>query len=495
MRFPVVISRAKSEKLFAEALTCIPGGVNSPVRAFRAVGGTPFFVQRAQGARVIDVDGNAYIDYVCTWGPAILGHAHPKIIQAVQKAAENGTSFGIPNPGEVTMAKLICAAAPSVQKVRMCNSGTEATMSAIRLARGFTKRDKIIKFEGCYHGHVDSLLVKAGSGALTFGQPDSAGVPAAFTQHTVVLPFNDVEAVKAAFAANKDQIAGIIVEPVPGNAGLYLPQPGYLEFLRKITATDGALLIFDEVMTGFRLAFGGAQERFGIRPDLTCFGKIIGGGLPVGAFGGRADIMDCLAPVGPVYQAGTLSGNPLAMAAGLAALMELRVANDGNPHPGPLPSQKGEGELYPARERGGARLRIKRSSAGVPSPRGEGEGEGNPGSRGVGKGPAAYDQLEQLGAQLETGMKAAAKTARIPVQFNRCGSMFCGYFIDRPVHTVADALHSDRARFAKYFHGMLAEGIYLAPSQFEAGFISTAHTAEDIDATVKAAAQVLRSLG
>jgi len=322
-----MMSRTQSEGLFSEALKYIPGGVNSPVRAFRAVGGQPFFVNRARGARVWDVDGNEYLDYVCTWGPAILGHAHPKVIQAVQKAAEQGTSFGIPNSLEVTMARLICSLIPSVQKVRMCNSGTEATMSAIRLARGFTKRDKIIKFEGCYHGHVDSLLVKAGSGALTFGNPDSAGVPAAFTQHTIVLPFNDTEMVKAAFAANPGQIAGIILEPVPGNAGVYLPKPGYLEFLRGITAENGALLIFDEVMTGFRLSLGGAQQRFGITPDLTCFGKIIGAGLPVGAFGGRAEIMDYLAPVGPVYQAGTLSGNPLAMAAGITALEELQASD------------------------------------------------------------------------------------------------------------------------------------------------------------------------
>src|SRR3954470_190657 len=318
-----MLSHTKSEQLFAEALKYIPGGVNSPVRAFRGVGGTPFFADRVKGAHVFDVDGNDYVDYVGTWGPAILGHAHPKIIKAVKDTAEQGTSFGIPNPLEVTMAKLVCDAVPSVKKVRMCNSGTEACMSAIRLARGFTKRDKIIKFDGCYHGHTDSLLVKAGSGALTFGNPDSAGVPAAFTQHTIVLPYNDTDAVKAAFAANPGQIAGIIVEPVPGNAGLYLPKPGYLEFLSEITKANGALLIFDEVMTGFRLARGGAQERFGIAPDLSCFGKIIGGGLPVGAFGGRAEIMDYLAPVGPVYQAGTLSGNPIAMAAGIAALEEL----------------------------------------------------------------------------------------------------------------------------------------------------------------------------
>jgi glutamate-1-semialdehyde 2,1-aminomutase len=427
------MTHTQSEKLFAEALRYIPGGVNSPVRAFRAVGGQPFFVNRAKGARVWDVDGNEYIDYVCTWGPAILGHAHPKIISAVKTAAEHGTSFGIPNPGEVTMAKLICSLVPSVQKVRMTNSGTEACMSAIRLARGFAKRDKIIKFDGCYHGHADSLLVKAGSGALTFGNPDSAGVPAAFTQHTIVLPYNDVDAVKAAFAANKNQIAGIIVEPVPGNAGLYLPKPGYLEFLREITKADGALLIFDEVMTGFRLAKGGAQERFKITPDLSCFGKVIGGGLPVGAFGGRAEIMDYLAPVGPVYQAGTLSGNPIAMAAGIAALQEL--------------------------ESGGA-----------------------------------YCQLEELGEQLEAGMRDAAKSAGVPVQFNACGSMFCGYFTSDPVHNLADAMKSDRERFKKYFHGMLNEGVYFAPSQFEAGFISTAHTTADIDQTIRAAAKVMKTL-
>jgi glutamate-1-semialdehyde 2,1-aminomutase len=444
-----MISRKKSEALFTEALKYIPGGVNSPVRAFRAVGGQPFFVDRAKGARVWDVDGNEYLDYVCTWGPAILGHAHPRIISAVKAAAENGTSFGIPNPFEVTMARLICSRVPGVQKVRMCNSGTEACMSAIRLARGFTQRDKIVKFDGCYHGHADSLLVKAGSGALTFGNPDSAGIPTAFTQYTIVLPFNDADAVKAAFAANKNEIAGIIVEPVPGNAGVYLPRPGYLEFLREITKANGALLIFDEVMTGFRLAPGGAQERFGIKPDLTTLGKIIGGGLPVGAFGGRADIMDLLAPLGPVYQAGTLSGNPLAMAAGIAALEELGR------------------DARPARPDGSANRPYQESS---------------------------YARLEQLGAQLEAGMCDAAKSAGVPVQFNRCGSMFCAYFTSEPVHNLADAIKSDRRQFAKFFHGMLAEGIYLAPSQFEADFISTAHTATDIEQTIKAATKVLRGL-
>ena len=423
----------QSEALFAEALEHIPGGVNSPVRAFRAVGGRPFFVNHAAGARVRDVDGNEYVDYVGTWGPAILGHSHPKIIAAIKAAADHGTSFGIPNPFEVTMAKVIKAAFPSVGKVRMCNSGTEACMSAVRLARGFTKRDKIIKFDGCYHGHADSLLVKAGSGALTFGHPDSAGVPADFAKHTLVLPFNDEAAVTATFAANPGAIAAIIVEPVPGNAGLYLPRPGYLEFLSRVTAANGALLIFDEVMTGFRLAFGGAQERFGITPDLSCFGKIIGGGLPVGAFGGRTEIMDYLAPLGPVYQAGTLSGNPLAMAAGLAALEELRATN-------------------------------------------------------------AHARLETLGAALEAGMTQAAKSAGVPVQFNRCGSMFCGYFTAEPVHNLADALKSDRERFKKFFHGMLDAGVYLAPSQFEAGFLSTAHTEADIEVTVSAAARVMKGL-
>lgn len=427
------MNRTQSEKLFAEALQYIPGGVNSPVRAFRAVGGQPFFVSRAAGCRIHDVDGRELIDYVGTWGPAIHGHAHPRIIAAIKAAADNGTSFGIPNPLEVKMAKLICDFVPSVKKVRLTNSGTEACMSAIRLARGFTQRDKIIKFDGCYHGHADSLLVKAGSGALTFGHPDSAGVPADFAKHTIVAPYNDEAAVQEIFAANKNEIAAVIVEPVPGNAGLYLPKKGYLESLREITRAHGALLIFDEVMTGFRLAKGGAQERFRILPDLTCLGKIIGGGLPVGAFGGRADIMDLLAPLGPVYQAGTLSGNPLAMAAGIAALEELV---DGG----------------------------------------------------------AYCRLEELGEQLEAGLKNAAKSARIPMQLNICGSMFCGYFTDQPVHNLADAMTSDRERFKRFFHGMLAEGVYLAPSQFEAGFISTAHSPADIEKTVAAAAKVLRTL-
>jgi len=428
-----VLSRNKSDELFEQALRWIPGGVNSPVRAFRAVGGRPFFAESAKGPYVYDVDGNSYIDYVGTWGPAIHGHTFQPIIDAIKQAADKGTSFGIPNPLEVEMARLVKTAVSSIHKIRMCNSGTEATMSAIRLARGFTKRDKILKFDGCYHGHVDSLLVKAGSGALTFGNPDSAGVPASFTQHTVVAPFNDQDAVSTVFNANPGQIAAIIVEPVPGNAGLYPPKPGFLEFLRHVCDANESLLIFDEVMTGFRLAWGGAQQRYGINPDLSCFGKIIGGGLPVGAFGGRVEIMDLLAPLGPVYQAGTLSGNPLAMAAGLAALRELNQ-------------------------------------------------------------PGTYEKLESAGDELEKGMRDAARAANIPVQFNRVGSMFCGYFTDKPVWNLADAMHSDRDRFAKFFHGLLERGVYLAPSQFEAGFISLAHNEDVIRKTIIAASEVLRSL-
>ena len=424
---------AKSQALFDKALEWIPGGVNSPVRAFRAVGGTPFFAERAKGAAVWDADGNEYIDFVGTWGPAILGHAPKVVVEAVQKAAVHGTSFGIPNPLEVRMAELVVNAIPSVEKVRMCNSGTEATMSAIRLARGFTQRGKIVKFEGCYHGHVDSLLVKAGSGALTLGQPDSAGVPPEFTSQTIVLPFNDEEAVHAAFARHGSDIAGIILEPVPANAGLYLPRDGYLESLRNITTQNGALLIFDEVMTGFRLGLAGAQGRFGITPDLSCFGKVIGGGLPVGAFGGRAEIMDCLAPDGPVYQAGTLSGNPLAMAAGVAVLEALA---DGS----------------------------------------------------------VYEKIDALGQALSDGLAGVAKAAGVSVQLQRIGSMSCCYFAEEPVHNMGEAMQSDRERFGKYFHGMLEEGVYLAPSQFEAGFISAAHDEEAIENTIAAAAKVMKTL-
>ena len=423
----------KSEQLFAESLNHIPGGVNSPVRAFRGVGGQPFFAERAAGAHVWDVDGKDYIDYVGTWGPAILGHAHPAIVQAVQSAAERGTSFGIPSEAEVRMAQVVKDCVPSVEKVRMVNSGTEACMSAIRVARGFTDRPKIIKFDGCYHGHVDSLLVKAGSGALTCGNPDSGGVPAEFTAHTIVLPFTDRDAVEQALAANKGQVAGIILEPVPGNAGVYLPRDGYLEFLREITTANNSLLIFDEVMTGFRVSLGGVQERFGITPDLSCFGKIIGGGLPVGAFGGRAEVMDVLAPDGPVYQAGTLSGNPLAMAAGLATLEELKTGS-------------------------------------------------------------VHEQLETIGARLESGLNAAAERAGIPVITQRVGSMSCLFFAEQPVHNLAEAMKADRERFKKYFHGMLAEGVYLAPSAFEAAFLSAAHTEADIDSTIAAAEKVMATL-
>lgn len=425
--------RLRSEALFAEAIKHIPGGVNSPVRGFRAVGGTPFFAASASGARVTDVDGNTYIDYVGTWGPAILGHAALPIIRAIQSTAERGTSFGIPHAQEVTMAQRVKSLVPSVEKVRFCNSGTEATMSAIRLARGFTGRDLIVKFDGCYHGHSDGLLVKAGSGALTLGYPDSAGVPAEVARQTLVLPFNDPEALRRVFELHDGQLAAVILELVPANAGLYLPRPGYLELLRQLTRDHGSVLIADEVMTGFRLGPAGAQGVFGLTPDLSCFGKIIGGGLPVGAFGGRAEIMDQLAPLGPVYQAGTLSGNPLAMAAGLAALDALQSSD-------------------------------------------------------------AWNRLEAVGSELEQGMVAVAKATQIPMQFQRIGSMFCGYFTEEPVWNLADAMRSDRTRFARFFHGMLDRGIYLAPSQFEAGFISTAHTSAEIEATIQAAEAVLKTL-
>lgn len=427
------MTHAVSQKLFAEALRYIPGGVNSPVRAFRAVGGNPFFAQKAYGSHIEDVDGNAYIDYVCTWGPSILGHAHPDVITAVKAAADRGTSFGIPNPLEVELARKICEWVPSVQKVRMTNSGTEATMSAIRLARGFTRRDKIIKFDGCYHGHVDSLLVKAGSGALTLGQPDSAGIPAALAALTLALPFNDTDALRAAFEQNKGEIAAVIVEPIPANAGLILPAPGYLEAMRELCTAHGTLLIFDEVMTGFRLARGGAQELLGIRPDLSCFGKVIGGGLPVGAVGGRADIMDYLAPLGPVYQAGTLSGNPLAMAAGLAQLKILEEQN-------------------------------------------------------------VFAKLENLGARLEAEIRAALKAAGINYAFYRIGSMFCLFFTEKPVRNLDDAKTADLKKFARFFHAMLAQGIYLAPSQFETGFLSAAHTGQDIEQTCDALRKALSSI-
>jgi glutamate-1-semialdehyde 2,1-aminomutase len=386
-----------SSKLFRKALEVIPGGVNSPVRAFRNVGGEPFFARRAKGCRVWDVDGNEYIDYVGTWGPAILGHAPQAVIEAVHTAAKDGVSFGIPNPLEVEMAQLIRDWVPSVEKVRMVNSGTEATMSAVRLARGFTGRDKLVKFDGCYHGHVDSLLVAAGSGALTHGKPDSAGVPASLADLTIALPFNDRAAVEKAFAAEGDTIAAVIVEPVPANAGLIPPAEGYLQFLRDVTARHGALLIFDEVMTGFRVAKGGVQELTGILPDLTALGKVIGGGLPVGAFGGRAEIMDQLAPDGPVYQAGTLSGNPLAMAAGLAQLRELH-------------------------KHGG------------------------------------WQRLEELGALFEARVRDALARAGRNYTFHRLGSMFCLFFTESPVRNLADVKAANLEAFRKFFHAALETG-------------------------------------
>ena len=418
-------SHEYSEKLWKEALHYLPGGVNSPVRAFRGVGGTPFFTQRAKGSHLWDVDGNEYIDYVCSWGPMILGHAHPKVVRAVQEAARDGTSFGTPNPREVRLAQLVCEAFPSIQKVRFVNSGTEATMSAIRLARGFTKRDKIVKFEGCYHGHADALLVKAGSGGATFDVPDSAGVPADFARNTVTLPLNDFTAVDA---VNWREIACVIIEPIPANMGLIPLKSGFLEKLRKLTQESGALLILDEVISGFRIARGGAQGLYGIQADLTTLGKIIGGGLPVGAFGGRADVMDMLAPVGPVYQAGTLSGNPLAMAAGIATLEEL-------------------------------------SQAGT------------------------YEKLERLTTTLCDEWKKIVKGHHV-----RIGSLFCTFFTDRDVVDYASAKTSDTKRYGRFFHGMLERGVYLAPSQFEVGFVSLAHTEADIEQTLRAATEAVRAL-
>ena len=424
---------SRSSQLFGAAKEKIPSGVNSPVRAFRNVGGEPFFVERAAGARIWDVDENEYIDYVGSWGPAILGHAPKVVVDAVRDAAARGLSFGIPNPFEVELAELISQWMPSIEKVRMVNSGTEAAMSCIRLGRGFTGRDKIIKFDGCYHGHADSLLVQAGSGALTHGRPDSAGVPKSFAEQTISLPFNDVELVRKAFRENKNQIAAVIVEPIPANAGLYLPKENFLTSLRDECAKHGALLIFDEVITGFRVARGGAQEIFGIKPDLTVLGKIIGGGLPVGAFGGRAEIMDQLSPDGPVYQAGTLSGNPLAMAAGLAQLRELEQID-------------------------------------------------------------GWKLLEKSGAQFEELVSDVIGDAKIDITFHRIGSMFCLFFASPPIVDLAGAKRSDLKRFVKFFHASLERGVYFAPSQFETGFISTAHTANDIEQTADVVGAALRSI-
>ena len=419
---------SRSVELFSRAQKRIPGGVNSPVRAFRGVGGKPFFVDRAEGSRIGTIDGRELIDYVGSWGPAILGHAHPNIVSAICDTAQRGVSFGIPNPFEVELAELICAWMPAIEKVRMVNSGTEATMSCLRLARGFTKRNKIIKFAGCYHGHADSLLVKAGSGALTHGQPDSAGVPKAIADETIVLPFNNIDAVGRALRENKDQIACVILEPIPANAGLFFPSEDFLHRLREESVKNGALLIFDEVMTGFRVARGGAQQLYEIQPDLTALGKIIGGGLPVGAFGGRADIMDCLSPDGPVYQAGTLSGNPLAMVAGLAQLRALEQID-------------------------------------------------------------GWKVLEQLGTQLEEAI--GDDIAKAAFTLHRTGSMFCLFFTNLPVTDLDSARRSDTRRFAKFFHACLKRDIYFAPSQFETNFISTAHSAADIEETAKVIRETL----
>jgi glutamate-1-semialdehyde 2,1-aminomutase len=424
----------RSRELFQEANRFFPGGVNSPVRAFRAVGGDPFFVAHASGSRITSVDGNSYIDYVGSWGPMILGHAHPRVVAAIQKAAEAGTSYGAPTELETRLAKLIQAAFPSLERMRFVSSGTEACMSALRVARGFTGRDAILKFEGCYHGHADSLLVKAGSGAMTLGVPDSLGVPADLARHTLTLPYNDLEAVRTVFSARGGEIAAVIVEPVAGNMGVIRPRPDFLAGLREITRRHGALLIFDEVITGFRIAWGGAQEVFGIRPDLTCLGKIAGGGLPVGVYGGRADILERVAPLGAVYQAGTLSGNPLAMAAGIETLTLLRA-------------------------------------------------------------PGFYADLEVKGKALADGIAEAAAEARIPLQSNRVGSMLTGFFTGGPVSDYATAKTADTRRYGAFFRAMLARGVSLAPSQFEAAFVSAAHTDEDLDATVAAAREALALLG
>ena len=423
----------QSQKLFKQAKQIIPGGVNSPVRAFRNVDGEPFFVSKAKGCMIEDVDGNRMIDYVGTWGPAILGHAPECVLQAINIAAQNGVSFGIPNPYEVDMAKLIVDWVPSVQKVRMVNSGTEATMSAVRLARGFTGRDKVVKFEGCYHGHVDSLLVAAGSGALTHGEPDSAGVPSAFAAETIIVPYNDLEKVQEVFSKLGDQIAAVIVESYPANAGLIFPRKNFLQGLRDITTQYGAVFIFDEVMTGFRVAKGGVQELEGISPDLTAMGKVIGGGLPVGAFGGRADIMDCLAPNGPVYQAGTLSGNPLAMAAGLSQLHEMEMVD-------------------------------------------------------------GYGKLEKLGAQLETGTRSLLTEKGLGYQFNRVGSMFCLFFTDEEIINLDSVMTADTAAFRKFFTSMLEQGVYMAPSPYETGFISVSHGEPEISRTLEAMSVALSKL-
>ncbi len=426
----------QSQKLFNHAQLLIPGGVNSPVRAFRSVGGIPPFIKRGRGAQIWDADGNVYIDYVGSWGPLIVGHAHPDVVKAVQQAAERGLSFGAPTEAELDMASLLVKLVPSMEMVRLVSSGTEATMSAIRVARGFTGRSKIVKFEGCYHGHADSLLVKAGSGALTFGQPSSAGVPPETTAHTLVLDFNDEATLCAAFEREGNDIAAVIVEPVVGNANLIAPRAGFLQRLRELCTQYGAVLIFDEVMTGFRVALGGAQALYGIKPDMTTLGKVIGGGMPVGAFGGRRDIMQCVAPLGPVYQAGTLSGNPVAVAAGLATLALVQA-------------------------------------------------------------PGFYDKLTTTAYTLCKGLNEAAAARKIAFCAQHVGGMFGVYFRDLsngPPQTYAEVMQCDKERFNTFFHAMLAEGVYLAPSAYEAGFVSSAHSAADIEKTLTAADKAFAAL-
>ena len=424
---------SRSDSLFSSAQRLMPGGVNSPVRAFRGVGGRPFFVARAAGARIEDVDGRAYVDFLGSWGPLILGHAHPSVVEALGDAARRGTSYGAPTEGEVEMAALIARAMPSMEMMRLVSSGTEAAMSAIRLARGATGRDLVVKFDGCYHGHADSLLVKAGSGGATFGVPDSGGVPAALAALTVALPFNDLDAVARLMDARGHEVAVVVVEPVAGNMGVVPPATGYLQGLRDLCTRHGALLLFDEVITGFRVGPGGAQARYGVRPDLTCLGKIIGGGLPVGAYGGRRDLMEQVSPLGPVYQAGTLSGNPLAVAAGLATL---KVLAD----------------------------------------------------------PTVYERLDRLGARVESGLSEAAGHAGVALTVNRVGSMLTAFFTAAPVVDLASAKRADTARYARFFHAMLERGVFLAASQFEAAFVSLAHTDDDLDTAARAAREAMKTL-
>ncbi|MDR7434339.1 MAG: glutamate-1-semialdehyde 2,1-aminomutase [Armatimonadota bacterium] len=423
----------RSQQLYAQACNLIPGGVNSPVRAFQAVGGTPFFIAKGEGAYLIDVDGNRFIDYVCSWGPLILGHAHPEVVEVASQVLRLGSSFGAPSPWEVDLAQLIVEGVPSVEMVRMVNSGTEAVMSAVRLARAYTNRDLVVKFAGGYHGHSDGLIVQGGSGIATLGITTRPGIPQAIAEMTLTLPYNDLEAVERAFQLYGERIAAVIVEPIAGNMGVVPPKPGFLEGLRRLTKGSGSLLIFDEVITGFRVSYGGAQALYGVLPDLTCLGKIIGGGFPVGAFGGPREIMKLVAPLGPVYQAGTLSGNPVAMACGATTLRILRTTDP-------------------------------------------------------------YGRLEKLGVRLAEGLREAAREAGIPVTVNRVGSMLTVFFTEGPVENFDDANRSDKQQFSRFFWGMLERGVYIPPSQFEAWFVSLSHSEKEIERTVEAAREVFRHL-